>query len=231
MPAARKDEVDTGFVHSLLQSDMQLWRPFAKFQHVTQHRNTPQEFLSWYASECCQRGAHRRRVRVVALIDQKSFAPVDPQSNSRAAPARWRQSRKRRDSRLQVSPDRRERPDGGKGIFRDVPPRHGETETKAFIADTNRHVAAVDRKLKIFAADVRRRAETETHWLDAKPFRNDLQPRGVRIVMLDDRGAARHQSFEDFGFGIGDGFDIREVLEMHGFDRRDYRRVRTHHLR
>ena len=60
--------------------------------------------------------------------------------------------------------------DDGKRIFRDVPPRHGETETKAFIADTNRHVAAVDRKLKIFAADVRRRAETETHWLERQAF-------------------------------------------------------------
>ena len=132
MPAARKDQIDVGLVHSILQSDMQFRRPLAELQHVTQHRDAPQEFLSWYGSERCQRGAHRRGIRVVALIDQQSFAAVDPQSNSGAAPTRWRESGERRESRFQIGPDSGERRDDGKRIFRDVPPRNGETDGEGF---------------------------------------------------------------------------------------------------
>ena len=170
MRAARKDEVDTGFVHSVLQSDMQLPAPLRR---VPACHPTPR-----YASRISvlvrlrvlpARPASTRDWRC-SSHRSKGFAPVDRNRMLRAAPARRRESRERRDSRASGRPRQRRAPRRRQGHFPRCAAPAWRDGDEGFIADPNRHVAAVDRKLEIFAANVRRRAETESHRLARQAF-------------------------------------------------------------
>ena len=192
MRPAGKDEIDIGLVHGILQPDMQCRSLRPKLQHVAQHRDAPRKFLPRHSPERSERRAHRRRIGVVALIDQKRFSAADLQQASGAASARRLEFGKRRQRRLEIGADRDERRDDGQRILGDVPSGHGETDAMPFASrSTTVMIAAVIREPQIFAANVGRPRRSRSHRLGAKPLRERFEPRRVRIVVLDDRRTAR----------------------------------------
>src|SRR5262249_35106645 len=57
-----------------------------------------------------------------------------------------------------------------------------------------------------------------------------LQPRELRIVTIEHRGATALDAEEDFRLGVGDRLERAEELEVHRLDRRDDSNLRPHQL-
>ena len=63
---------------------------------------------------------------------------------------------------------------------------------------------------------------------DVRVLRLPLQPRELRIVAVDDGGAARLDALKNLGLRVGDGLDRGKELQMHRLDGGDDRHMRPH---
>ena len=171
-----------------------------EFQHVAQDRDSAREFLPRHRRQRRQRGPHRGWIRVVALIDQKRLAAVDLEHARCAAPARRRQIGEHRQAPVRRRPrSPRAQPATASAFSAICRPGIARWTGIRRVAEPNDHLASIVaeasglRRQRRPAASNRRSPVSRP-----RPLGDRLQAGRVRIVIFDDRGAARHQALRKF---------------------------------
>ena len=204
----------------------------AELQHVAEHRDAPAARPDRRLAEQRERRAHRGRIGVVALVDQQRRAARHVERQARAAAGRRLRVGERQRRQRQIGAGERRRRQHRERVLHHVAARRAE-----LVGDVVRRgcaparssesacSATLDSRASAFAC-----SPNETMRPTPAAFGRASQPRELRIVAVDDRGAARLEPCEDLRLGVGDGLERAEEFQMHRLDRGDDRDMRPHEL-
>ena len=175
-----------------------------------------------------QRRRHRRRIGVVAFVDQQDIAAAGAQPVALAAPLEPAHVGQREAGDGKVGADRLDRGQHGERVRHPMVAALGDGEGQ-FAVDQPRgdQAAAIVGAHGVDRGDVGL-AAAEGHDAPRMAPRGLEQAVALGRVLGDDRDAAGLEPLEDLGLGVGDRLDRAEMLDMRRGDGGDQRDVRAH---
>ena len=202
---------------------------FAQFLHRPQNGDPP---LGMGYAQLRQRRLHRGGIGVIAFIDQqrpaRAIAALCRQCNPLAAPFEAFHLSQRQSSRAQIAARCTHGGHHGERVGNPMLARFSDGVADLAVAQIGGNQRSATRSRNSIEQPhigVSRPAKADCG--DTELVRCRLDPRMVRAIGGNDRGAARLQPFEDFGLGIGNRLFTAEHFDMRRSNRGDHRDVRA----
>ena len=227
--ARGEDEIDPGGFEIAGEFGVPTLCRLAELQHVAEHGEPPSARRERsYLGERYDCRANGHRARVVTLIDQ--LAETARNRNAVAhAPARTRRNRAERAGcmldRCAGGADTGQR---GHTVQRPVPARERDLVIELGAVDRSGHGAAGGGGLPCEEPRIRARVLTERHDVSrACAARGGGQPIEMVVVPVQHGRAARLETFENLGLGVGDSVEAGEEFGVSRGDCGDQHGMRT----
>ncbi len=227
--SAAEHEIDAVRGHRLGKLAMEIGAARPEFQHVAEDGDTPAARADPGLAEQGERGAHGRRIGVIAFVDEERAAVAEVERDARATSGRRLHPGQRQRRQREIGAHERYRRQHRQRIEHEVFSRRAELvgDLSAEDARHRRRAFRMQRVLEQARVGFGMLSEGNDA-SDARALRVPLQPREMRVVAVDRRCTTRLDPGEDFRLGVGDRFDRAEEFEMHRLDRGDDRHVRAH---
>ena len=213
--ADEQNRFDARVKHRPRQLGVIARRVVAQLAHRAQHRDMAPRLLRQHR----QRRAHRRRVGVVALVDDQREAVARRGMKAGAASRQAAQLRQRQAGEAEVAPRRVDRRQHRQRVRHPVRAGLRQREAQLALPHPRGDETAADRGAhRLQRPDIGALPAPERDDPRAVPSGRRDQPVAMAAVVRDDRGASRFQPLEDFRLGVGDTLLVGEELDMRGAD-------------
>src|SRR5690606_35841297 len=230
--AAGKKKINAGRENIPLQTLVDLRSAGSEFQHIAKHRDPAAFSFGLDIAHNRERRPDRHRARVIAFIDHEIVAAGASNAMPLAAAFRRLQIGERPGGRAQIDPELTDDTQNTEHIADQMPPRGAKTEENIAAVGFYRNVAGIGIKGVIGQPDARVRFFTEHDDLrDTAIGGETFQQTAIVIVAVENNGAGGAQALEYLGLRMGDCLNIREMLEMDGFNGGDQHDMRLYHAR